>query len=73
MVDWQDVRIFVALTRHGSLSATARLLSVSHATIAHRLHSLEQSLGEKLVERRSEGYVLTPAGTQALAAASDME
>jgi DNA-binding transcriptional LysR family regulator len=72
-IDWQDVRTFVALARHGSLSAAARMLSVNHATVARRLHSLEQSLGEKLVERRPEGYVLTPAGTHALEAASDME
>ncbi|MBI0539672.1 LysR family transcriptional regulator, partial [Roseomonas sp. KE2513] len=58
-LDWQDVRNFVALARHGSLSAAARMLSVNHATIARRLHSLEESLGEKLVERRSDGYVLT--------------
>jgi DNA-binding transcriptional LysR family regulator len=72
-LDWQDVRVFVALARQGSLSATARMLSVSHATIARRLHSLEESLGEKLVERRPEGYVLTTAGARALAAAGDME
>lgn len=72
-IDWQDVRIFLALARHGSLSAAARTLSVNHATISRRLHSLEESLGEKLVERRPGGYVLTPAGTHALEAASDME
>src|ERR1700744_5003483 len=71
--DWQDLRVFLALGRHGSLSAAARTLSVNHATIARRIQSLEATLGEKLVERRPEGYVLTPAGTQALAAASDME
>src|SRR5262245_61951538 len=71
--DWQDLRVFLALGRHGSLSAAARALSVNHATIARRIHSLEATLGEKLVERRAEGYVLTPAGTRALAAASDME
>ena len=72
-VDWQDVRIFLALAQHGSLSAAARILSVNHATISRRLRSLEESLGEKLVERRPGGYVLTPAGTHALEAASDME
>ena len=72
-LDWQDVRIFVALARHGSLSGAARMLSVNHATIARRLHSLEESLGETLVERRREGYVLTPAGAYALEAATDME
>lgn len=72
-VDWQDLRIFLALGRHGSLSAAARALAVNHATIARRVQSLEASLGEKLVERRPDGYVLTPAGTHVLSAASDME
>ncbi|MFB0493754.1 DNA-binding transcriptional LysR family regulator [Methylobacterium sp. OAE515] len=72
-LDWQDVRVFLALARHGSLSAAARTLCVNHGTVSRRLRSLEESLGEKLVERRSEGYVLTPVGTHALEAASDME
>jgi DNA-binding transcriptional LysR family regulator len=72
-LDWQDVRIFLALARQGSLSAAARMLSVNHATIARRLHSLEESLGVKLVERRPDGYALTAAGMHALHAASDME
>jgi molybdate transport repressor ModE-like protein len=71
--DWQDIRVFLALGRHGSLSAAARALSVNHATIARRVHALETTLGEKLVERRPDGYVLTPAGTRTLAAAGDME
>ncbi|WP_186044304.1 LysR family transcriptional regulator [Burkholderia gladioli] len=72
-VDWQDVRVFLALGRHGSLSAAARALGVNHATISRRIQSLEATLGEKLAERRPEGYVLTPAGTRALSVASDME
>jgi DNA-binding transcriptional LysR family regulator len=71
--DWQDIRIFMALGRHGSLSAAARALSVNHATIARRLRALEAALGAKLVQRRPDGYILTPAGTRTLAAASDME
>src|SRR6218665_1260507 len=72
-LDWEDLRVFMALGRHGSLSAAARALSVTHATIARRIQSLEALLGDKLVERRPEGYVLTPAGTRALAVANDME
>jgi molybdate transport repressor ModE-like protein len=71
--DWEDIRIFITLARHGSLSAAARALSVNHATIARRISSLERTLGEKLVERRPDGYVLTSAGDRALAAATDME
>lgn len=71
--DWQDLRVFLALGRHGSLSGAARALGVNHATIARRIQSLEASIGERLVDRRPEGYVLTSAGTDTLAAASDME
>lgn len=71
--DWQDLRVFLALGRHGSLSAAARALSVNHATIGRRIQSLEASLGEKLVERRAEGYVLTSAGQRALDATRQME
>ena len=71
--DWQDIRVFMALGRHGSLSAAARTLAVNHATIARRIQSLETTLGVKLVERRREGYVLTAAGARTLSAASDME
>ena len=72
-LDWDDLRVFLALGRRGSLSAAARSLSVNHATIARRIQSLEHSLGEKLVERRPDGYVLTKAGARVLTAAGDME
>lgn len=71
--DWQDLRVFLALGRHGSLSAAARALKVNHATIARRLQSLEVTLEVRLVDRRREGYALTAAGTRALAAAREME
>jgi molybdate transport repressor ModE-like protein len=72
-LDWENVRVFLALARHGSLSAAARALSVNHATVARRVKSLEQSLGERLVERRLDGYLLTPAGTRLLGPATEME
>ena len=71
--DWDDVRVFAALARHGSLSGAARALSLNHATIARRLAALERSLGAKLVERRPDGYVLTPAGQRTLGIAAQME
>lgn len=71
-LDWEDVRVFVALAKYGSLSATARALSVNHATISRRIQSLEAMLGEKLVERRPDGYVLTASGLRILGPAHDM-
>lgn len=71
--DWEDLRVFLALGRHGSLSAAARALSVNHATISRRIQALEDSLGRKLVDRRPEGYALTPEGRRVLTAAGEME
>jgi DNA-binding transcriptional LysR family regulator len=73
LFNWEDVRVFVALARYGNLSAAARALNVNHATISRRVSSLEAALGEKLVERRPDGYVLTALGTRTLASANDME
>lgn len=72
-IDWQDVRVFLALGRYRSLSAAARALQINHATIARRVQSLEDSMGEKLVERRPEGYLLTAQGEVVLHAATEME
>ena len=71
--DWEDVRFFAALARHGGLSAAARALSVNHATVARRVAGLERTLGAKLIERRPNGYELTAVGRDALAAAGAME
>jgi len=71
-MDWEDVRFFLALARHGSLSAAARALGVNHATVSRRVAGLEASLGQTLFERRPDGYRLTEAGEQALAQAGAM-
>jgi len=72
-LDWEDIRVFLAIARFGSLSAAARSLGINHATVSRRIQSLEAALSEKLIERRPDGYVLTPAGTRAIGPASDME
>lgn len=72
-IDWEDIRVFIALARHGSLTAAARALSVNHATVSRRVTALEEHLGVKLVERRPNGYVLTPDGVRTLASAHEME
>ncbi len=71
--DWEDIRVFIALARHGSLSATARALGVNHATVARRVAALERALGETLAERRPDGYALTPAGARVLQSIRAME
>jgi DNA-binding transcriptional LysR family regulator len=72
-LDWNDLRYVLALARHGSLSATARLLKVNHATVARRIAALEASLGMTLFERRARGYVATSAAAPVLQAAEQIE
>lgn len=72
-LDWEDLRYFLALTRHGSLSAAARDLRVTHATVSRRVTSLEAILGRSLFERRADGYALTPHGRELLDEATIME
>ena len=62
MIDWDDLRFFLALTRHGTLSAAAKDLNVAQSTVGRRLRSLESNLGVRLLNRTPEGYVLTLAG-----------
>lgn len=65
-LDWEDVRFFVALAEHGSLSATARALHVNHATVSRRVAALEGRLGRSLFDRRAQGYALTLDGRAVL-------
>jgi DNA-binding transcriptional LysR family regulator len=62
MLDWDDLRFFLALSRHGSLSAAAKDLHVAQSTVGRRLASLEASLGVRLLNRTPDGYVPTLAG-----------
>src|SRR3954469_15742025 len=62
MLDWDDLRFFLALARHGSLSLAAKHLHVAQSTVGRRLASLEASLGVRLLNRTPEGYVPTLAG-----------
>jgi DNA-binding transcriptional LysR family regulator len=62
MLDWDDLRFFLALARHGSLSAAAKNLHVAQSTVGRRLASLEASLGVRLLNRTPDGYLPTLAG-----------
>ena len=62
MLDWDDLRFFLAVSRHTSLSAAAKSLHVAQSTVGRRLASLEASLGVRLLNRTPDGYVPTLAG-----------
>ena len=62
MLDWDDLRYFLAVARLGSLSAAAKQLHVAQSTVGRRLASLEANLGVRLLNRTPDGYVPTLAG-----------
>ncbi|MFD2250397.1 DNA-binding transcriptional LysR family regulator [Pseudochelatococcus lubricantis] len=72
-MDWDHLRIFLAVTRHGQLLAAARSLGLNHATVARRLDALERSLGTPLFDRRPAGCVPTQAGERLLPVAERIE
>jgi len=73
MLDWNDLRYFLAVARAGSTLAAGRELRTSQTTVARRIASLEDALGVRLFEKRQAGYALTPAGEGLLDRAGQVE
>ena len=73
MYNWDDIRVFLAVARHGGLTAAAHNLTNNHTTVARRLSSLETALRTRLVIRTPAGVALTPAGTDFLRFAERLE
>lgn len=72
-MDWNDLRIFLAIVRTGSLGAAAKQLGVSHPTVGRRLNALEQAGGQVFFRRVGPGLVLTDSGEKILHLAEEME
>ena len=66
-MNWEDIRLFLALARSGSARATAAEEGISHSTVTRRVDLLESGLGVKLFDRDVRGYRLTAAGETMLA------
>jgi DNA-binding transcriptional LysR family regulator len=66
ILDWDDIRYFVAAAKGGSTLAASRVLGVSQTTVARRIDQLEQRIALRLFERHSGGYRLTTAGLKVL-------
>src|SRR5712691_772261 len=73
-MDWDDVRVFLAVAREGSMRAAGRALGLSQPTIARRLAAFEASFGgPRLFDRLPEGLRLNAAGEQLISAAESIE
>jgi DNA-binding transcriptional LysR family regulator len=72
-VDWNDLKVFLALERGGTARAAAQRLKVGHSTVLRRLQMLERALGATLFDRTPEGLLLTTTGARLLAKAEQIE
>lgn len=73
MLDWDDLRFFLAVARAGSFSAAARGLGVTQPTVGRRIAALERSLGARLFVQGPAGQSLSSSGRMMLARAEQME
>lgn len=72
-MEWSDLRVFLAITREGTLRGASRRLGQSQPTMGRRLRALEQATGQTLFQRTGEGFVLTDEGAAILPHAERME
>lgn len=72
-MNWNDLRIVLALGRSGTLAGAARALEIDATTVGRRVAMVEADLGARLFERVSSGYAPTDAGHRAIAHAEHIE
>jgi len=73
MDNWDDIRIFLAVARSGSVRGAALALNINHSTVSRRIAQFEDRLGTRLFEKLPSGYEITSAGQDVLALAQGME
>lgn len=72
-IDWALLRSFVAVMRHGSLSAAGIAIGQTQPTIGRHIRSLEEIIGEPLFSRRSNSLTPTDRALALFERAGQME
>ncbi|WP_319823499.1 LysR family transcriptional regulator [Thalassovita sp.] len=72
-MNWDDLKVFLAVARAESLSGAGRGLKVDPATVGRRIGRLEEELGAPLFAKSPQGYALTDAGQRLMGHAERAE
>lgn len=72
-MNWDHLRIFLAVHRAGSLRGASDELKVNHATVSRAITSLEEGLGTRIFDRSSGGLSLTEPGESLVEHAEEIE
>ncbi|MFK7965683.1 MAG: LysR family transcriptional regulator [Burkholderiaceae bacterium] len=73
MLDWENLRYVLAISRAQTLLSAADLMGVYQTTVGRRLGIVEESLGARLFDRVEQRLVPTVAGLAAIRRAERME
>ncbi|MFT4784770.1 MAG: DNA-binding transcriptional LysR family regulator [Paracoccaceae bacterium] len=73
LVNWDDLKVFLAVARAESLSGAAKHLQLDPATISRRIARLEGALETALFLKSPQGYILTTQGARILSEAERAE
>ena len=72
-MNWDHLRIFLAVMRTNSLRQAAADLGLSHPTLRRKLQALESDLGLHLFDRRQDGLHATPEASALFDKAAQVE
>lgn len=72
-MDWDDLRIFLAVARTDSLSGAGKRLKIDPATVGRRIARLEHAVETRLFRKSPQGYALTDEGARLLPHAERVE
>jgi DNA-binding transcriptional LysR family regulator len=72
-VPWNDLALFAAVARHGTLAAAATETGTSTATLSRRMTAFERRIGKRLFRHGNAGYAVTPDGRDLLDRVKRME
>jgi DNA-binding transcriptional LysR family regulator len=73
MIPWELCRSFLAVARHGSLSAAARSLQLTQPTLGRHVDQLEQAFGTAMFTRSPQGLLPTETALSLIPLAETME
>ncbi|WP_151718477.1 LysR family transcriptional regulator [Gemmobacter serpentinus] len=72
-MDWDDLKLFLAVARAESLSGAGKVLRLDPATVGRRVARLEEALAARLFVKSPQGYSLTEEGARILSHAEKAE
>ncbi|WP_455223395.1 LysR family transcriptional regulator [Kaarinaea lacus] len=72
-MEWNDLRIILAICRAGSLTGAAKALQVNKSTVLRQINTIEQKMGVRFFDRVQQGYLMTEAGEAVMHTASRMD